>query len=87
MVHLEAFLSSTPADDPLDSLEELQAVLLLAGFALLRPVAPGFWYITGVATRLAVDLGLHYEEGTDLDQYQGQSMHKQLPNEHADIGF
>jgi hypothetical protein len=48
-------------------LEELQAVLLLAGFALLRPVAPGLWYITGVAMRLAVDLGLHYEDGKDID--------------------
>ncbi|KIV79046.1 hypothetical protein PV11_06636 [Exophiala sideris] len=49
-------------------LEELQAVLLLCGFALLRPVAPGLWYIVGVAMRLAVDLGLHYEDGSDLDE-------------------
>src|SRR5690606_30140735 len=41
---------------------ELQGVLLLAGYALLRPVAPGLWYIIGVAMRLAVDLGLHYED-------------------------
>jgi hypothetical protein len=47
-------------------LEELQAVLLLASFALLRPVAPGLWYIVGVAMRLAVDLGLHYEDGVGL---------------------
>jgi hypothetical protein len=45
-------------------LEELQAVLLLASFALLRPIAPGLWYIVGVAMRLAIDLGLHYEDGT-----------------------
>lgn len=57
--HLEAFLSS----DSKGGLEELQAVLLLAGYALLRPVAPGLWYIVGVAMRLAVDLGLHYEDG------------------------
>ena len=66
MVHLEAFLSSTPVPDRPEGssggLEQLQAVLLLAGFALLRPVAPGLWYITGVAVRLAVDLGLHYED-------------------------
>lgn len=49
-------------------LEELQAVLLLCGFALLRPVAPGLWYIVGVAMRLAVDLGLHHEDGSDLDE-------------------
>ncbi|KAK3943895.1 fungal-specific transcription factor domain-containing protein [Diplogelasinospora grovesii] len=48
-------------------LEELQAVLLLANFALLRPVPPGLWYIVGVSVRLAVDLGLHYEDGKDVD--------------------
>ncbi|MCJ1435347.1 Fungal specific transcription factor [Xylographa pallens] len=72
MVHLENFLGSTPAADRPEgfggSLEELQAVLLLAGFALLRPVAPGLWYIVGVAVRLAVDLGLHYEDGTGIDE-------------------
>ena len=71
MVHLESFLGSTPAADRPEgfggSLEELQAVLLLAGFALLRPVAPGLWYIVGVAVRLAVDLGLHYEDGLRID--------------------
>jgi len=71
IVHLEHFLGSTPAADRPDGfgggLEELQAVLLLAGFALLRPVAPGLWYIVGVAVRLAVDLGLHYEDGVGID--------------------
>ena len=71
MMHLESFLGSTSAVDRPDGfgggLEELQAVLLLAGFALLRPVAPGLWYIVGVAMRLAVDLGLHYEDGAGLD--------------------
>ncbi|RPA92705.1 hypothetical protein L873DRAFT_1794102 [Choiromyces venosus 120613-1] len=57
MMHLEAFLSQSKG-----GLEELQAVLLLAGYALLRPVSPGLWYIVGVAVRLAVDLGLHYED-------------------------
>lgn len=57
--HLEGFLSS----DSKGGFEELQAVLLLASYALLRPVAPGLWYIIGVAMRLAVDLGLHYEDG------------------------
>ncbi|ESZ99598.1 hypothetical protein SBOR_0009 [Sclerotinia borealis F-4128] len=69
IVHLEACLSSSV--DRVDGfgggLEELQAVLLLAGFALLRPVAPGLWYIIGVAVRLAVDLGLHYEDGKDTE--------------------
>ena len=71
MVHLESFLGSTPAADRPDGygggLEQLQAVLLLAGFALLRPVAPGLWYITGVAVRLGVDLGLHYEDGAGVN--------------------
>ncbi|KAK4176710.1 fungal-specific transcription factor domain-containing protein [Triangularia setosa] len=61
IVHLEACLGSG------GGLEELQAVLLLANFALLRPVPPGLWYIIGVAVRLAVDLGLHYEDGKDVD--------------------
>lgn len=71
IVHLESCLSAPSTTDRLDGfgggLEELQAVLLLAGFALLRPVAPGLWYIIGVAVRLAVDLGLHYEDGKGLD--------------------
>ena len=71
IVHLESCLSSSSSIDKVDGfgggLEELQAVLLLAGFALLRPVAPGLWYIIGVAVRLAVDLGLHYEDGKDID--------------------
>ena len=61
IVHLEACLGSG------GGLEDLQAVLLLANFALLRPVPPGLWYIIGVAVRLAVDLGLHYEDAKDLD--------------------
>jgi hypothetical protein len=71
IIHLESFLGSPTAADRPDGfgggLEELQAVLLLAGFALLRPVAPGLWYIVGVAVRLGVDLGLHYEDGSGLD--------------------
>lgn len=71
IMHLESFLSSSAALERPDgiggSLEELQAVLLLAGFALLRPVAPGLWYIVGVAVRLAVDLGLHSEDWADND--------------------
>ncbi|KAK5740764.1 hypothetical protein LTR17_004354 [Elasticomyces elasticus] len=63
IMHLDSFLGSTAAAEGSGGgLEELQAVLLLAGLALLRPVAPGLWYIIGVAVRLAVDLGLHSEE-------------------------
>lgn len=71
MMQLESCLGSGSSSDRPEGfgggLEELQAVLLLAGFALLRPVAPGLWYITGVAVRLGVDLGLHYEDGTGVD--------------------
>lgn len=68
IVHLEACLSNSGG-----GLEELQAVLLLANFALLRPVPPGLWYIIGVAVRLAVDLGLHYEDGKDIESGLGES--------------
>lgn len=37
-------------------------MLLLAAFTLLRPAAPGVWYIVGVSVRLAIDLGLHSKE-------------------------
>ncbi|KAK8080547.1 hypothetical protein PG997_008365 [Apiospora hydei] len=64
IVHLEACLSNSGG-----GLEELQAVLLLANFALLRPVPLAYArrYIVGVAVRLAVDLGLHYEDGKDVE--------------------
>nr|POE63005.1 positive regulator of purine utilization [Quercus suber] len=69
IAHLDGFLGSPPATEGGGGgLEELQAVLLLAGLALLRPVAPGLWYIIGVAVRLAVDLGLHFENSdAELD--------------------
>lgn len=72
VVHLESFLGCPPtAEGGGGGLEELQAVCLLAGLALLRPVAPGLWYIIGVAVRLAVDLGLHSEEvDQDADNSQ-----------------
>lgn len=40
IVHLESCLSNSGG-----GLEVLQAVLLLANFALLRPVPPGLWYV------------------------------------------
>jgi hypothetical protein len=47
IVHLEGHLAACSNNDTIDgvsgALEELQAVLLLANFALLRPVAPGLW--------------------------------------------
>ncbi|CBF88580.1 UAY_EMENI Positive regulator of purine utilization [Aspergillus nidulans FGSC A4] len=76
IVHLESFLSTSPTTDGFGALEELQAVLLLASFALLRPVAPGLWYIVGVAMRLAVDLGLHYEDGAGIDGPENDNMNR-----------
>ncbi|SMQ45305.1 unnamed protein product [Zymoseptoria tritici ST99CH_3D7] len=69
IIHLDSFLGAAPATQGVGGgLEELQAVLLLAALALLRPVAPGLWYIIGVAVRLGIDLGLHAEEfDPDLD--------------------
>ncbi|KAL2153244.1 hypothetical protein VTH82DRAFT_4399 [Thermothelomyces myriococcoides] len=71
IVHLEAVLGNS------GGLEDLQVVLLLANFALLRPVPPGLWYIIGVAVRLAIDLGLHYEDNKDLDAGLGASAAEQ----------
>ncbi|KAK3390921.1 fungal-specific transcription factor domain-containing protein [Podospora didyma] len=80
IVHLEACLGSG------GGLEELQAVLLLANFALLRPVPPGLWYIIGVAVRLAVDLGLHYEDGKDIDSGLGEAFPQQAANNARERG-
>ena len=66
--HLEAFLGLCSSKDQglHGGLEELQAVLLLASFALLRPVSPGLWYIVGDAVRIALDLKLHLEDASTL---------------------
>ena len=88
IVHLESFLGSGTAVDKSDGfgggLEELQAVLLLAGFALLRPVAPGLWYIVGVAVRLGVDLGLHYEDGSGIEVTNGTDT---IPSSTRDVAM
>ncbi|PLB48902.1 putative C6 transcription factor [Aspergillus steynii IBT 23096] len=76
IIHLESFLGASSSGDGFGALEELQAVLLLASFALLRPVAPGLWYIVGVAMRLAVDLGLHYEDGAGIDSHGDGSFNR-----------
>jgi len=63
MENLKVFATSPHAIRSIDEgLEELQAVLLLAGYALLRPSTPGLWYISGVASRQAIDLGLYMED-------------------------
>lgn len=65
MACLESFISAPRAiPSTPNGLEELQALLLVSYYALLRPVAPGLWYIAGTAMRLAKILGL-YHEGPD----------------------
>ena len=90
IVHLGTFLSPSGSDAvlrPGGDLEELQAVLLLAAFALLRPVAPGLWYIVGVAMRLALDLGLHYEDGTVIDDLSNKAFNSKVKTEGADTSM
>ena len=61
MVYLQAFLSQSKG-----GLEEIQAVLLSVEYALLRPVSPWLWYRDSVTSRVAVDLGLRYEDAEDI---------------------
>lgn len=44
-----------------DPLEQLEAVLLLSVYSIMRPSVPGVWYVLGTALRICVDLGLHTE--------------------------
>ncbi len=46
-------------------------------------IAPGLWYITGVAVRLAVDLGLHYEDGSELGESEDEHGDASIQNAHA----
>ncbi|KAF2109673.1 fungal-specific transcription factor domain-containing protein [Lophiotrema nucula] len=49
-------------------LETLQAVLLLAQFVSMCPWQGSLWHLTGIALRLCVDMGLHWEtEGQSLN--------------------
>lgn len=42
-----------------DPLQQLEALLLLSVYAIMRPSVPGVWYVLGTALRVCVDLGLH----------------------------
>ncbi|RJE18510.1 Transcription factor [Aspergillus sclerotialis] len=57
--HLESSLDSS---DRLGTLEELQAVVLLAHFSLLQPVAPGPAHMVELAMRTSLDLRLYCED-------------------------
>lgn len=59
MQHVDALFSSISVSN--NRLDGLKGVLLLALYSMMRPAAPGVWYVLGSALRLAVDLGLHQE--------------------------
>ena len=49
-------------------LETLRAVLLLAQFVSMCPWQGSLWHLTGIALRLCIDMGLHWEtEGQTLN--------------------
>ncbi|KAH7070351.1 fungal-specific transcription factor domain-containing protein [Paraphoma chrysanthemicola] len=49
-------------------LESLRAVLLLAQFVSMCPWQGSLWHLAGIALRLCIDIGLHWEsEGQALD--------------------
>lgn len=49
-------------------LDTLRAVLLLAQFVSMCPLQGSLWHLTGIAVRLCIDMGLHWEgEGQSLD--------------------
>ncbi|PKY01163.1 hypothetical protein P168DRAFT_307035 [Aspergillus campestris IBT 28561] len=60
--HLHSPSSST---NDFTRLESLQAVILLAHFALLRPVAPGPAHTASLALRTAIDMGLYMDRHDD----------------------
>ncbi|KAJ5613307.1 C6 transcription factor [Penicillium lagena] len=81
MFHLEVSLGSQCQKGEVGRLQELQAVLLLASFALVRPGVPSLGYIARVAVDLAVDLGFQNENGssrgaTHDTHLSGQPSHK-----------
>lgn len=55
--------------------ESLRAVLLLAQYVSLSPSSGSLWHLTGIALRLCIDIGLHWEteaqiKATDPDVTQ-----------------
>ncbi|KAI1371088.1 fungal-specific transcription factor domain-containing protein [Hypoxylon crocopeplum] len=61
----DKLLSYSPSD-----LETLTAVLLLAQYVSLNPSKGSLWQLTGIALRLCVDLGLHWETDAILSMPQ-----------------
>lgn len=52
-----------------DPLEQLEAVLLLSVYSIMRPSVPGVWYVLGTALRICVDLGLHTDGSGKSDRF------------------
>lgn len=59
MLHMDSLFLSISLTN--NRLAGLKGILLLALYSIMRPAAPGVWYVLGTALRLAVDLGLHQE--------------------------
>lgn len=59
MLHMDSLFSSISRTN--NRLDGLKGILLLALYSIMRPAAPGVWYVLGAAMRLAIDLGLHQE--------------------------
>lgn len=71
MAYLAQSLVCLSSSDDLDNLRELQAIILLAGFALLRPTSPGLGKLVDVAMSSAIDLKMYCEQDSnefDLDR-------------------
>ena len=63
-------------------LETLRAVLLLAQFVALCPSRGSLWHLTGIALRLCIDIGLHWEP-----EEQILDMDPDLLNEHRRLWY
>lgn len=48
------------------SIAGIQAILLLAEYALVDPARFRSWYLVGMAVKVAVDLGLHQDPPTEV---------------------
>lgn len=59
MLHMDGLFSAISQTN--NRLDGLKGILLLALYSIMRPAAPGVWYVLGAALRLAIDLGLHQE--------------------------
>ncbi|KAJ5184041.1 positive regulator of purine utilization [Penicillium capsulatum] len=72
MAYLARSLVCLSSSDYIDNLRELQAMILLSGFALLRPTRPGLGRLVDVAMSSAIDLKLYCDqESEDIEPDRG----------------